>query len=1172
MGGAGAAFYSIMFNVLTSQQAKYLTNSTNSFAYSLETYKQDIEEEAALFLSNEILNTSNKSVFDKYRSLDFIFKVVDDSLINLETLMASPLMNIPRGMVSIRELQKANPLLLISSFTNNKEEKYYYGKLITQELLSQFAKRINAEVALVSQDNIIDYSNSAINQMYFYNINKANAELLLKNNYDIYSEETDNSYFLASLYRIKNKSFQSYEINAIIFTNVNEVVSLQNNLFNILILLGMASISLSFILTLLFTSRLRNQIQSLSESTQITKSGDFHNRLLIESKDEIGELASAFNQMLDELERNEKAKTEYTEFITLINQNPTMKEISESALRKIVTATGVVSGALYAVVKNDIQFINSHGIDKEIIPSADRNNFYKTVIESAEPKEMFFESDAPKVLSGLLEIEIRYLLIIPILYSNKVIAVLELASVSKLGREAKDYLEKIKEQLAVGLTNAMAFLQLENFVNELKVLNEDYQNQNIRIKLQNETLVELHNEITIKAKELEIQKKKAEELTELKSQFLATMSHELRTPMNAILGLSELVLEDKTLVPKNKERLSVVIRSGKRLLNLINDVLELSKIEAGKMEIKCENFLLEDLIAEVSASMQPIAAEKKLELRLIRKNSTNIYVTTDKTKLLQILINLIGNAIKFTEIGFVEFRISVEANNFIVFEVADTGIGISKTETDIIFEEFRQADSSITRKFGGTGLGLSICKKFAELLKATISVSSEIGKGSLFEVKIPLAVTKDTECLSISVRDSNAFRNNLDNTVLVIDDDSDTRYSISQYLNNQGYETVIAETGSRGVQLAKRIHPFAITLDLFLPDIDGWSIIKELKSDSETKDIPIILASMIGDKKIGFGLGVFDFMIKPFSSEVIKTALLNVKRLTGKEIQKIALVNDDFAEYEIIKNSVKNENILVESIIDNSEAFNKIIQVKPDLVILDLLTHNGNGLLLAQKLHSNIATKKIPIMLCMNEDLSHSEKNELEKAVKQIASEASNSKENLLKIIQEALSSFEGLTSVEVVQGFSQSGESNESYSQTQEGISYTINNGKIGEVLIVDDDPDSLFTINEIVQKCNCKTLLAKSGSDCLEILETKNPDMILLDIMMPGLDGFQTVKLIREMEKFSSIPVLAVTAKAMVEEKKVIYKYGFDGFVSKPINPGLLAFKITKFLTQKNKAKKNA
>jgi signal transduction histidine kinase/CheY-like chemotaxis protein len=738
-----------------------------------------------------------------------------------------------------------------------------------------------------------------------------------------------------------------------------------------------------------------------------------------------------------------------------------------------------------------------------------------------------------------------------VLYNNKVIAILELASFEKPTIETKEYLAKIQEQLAIGLTNAKAVVQLENFVGELKKLNEEYQRQNLQIKKQNETLLELSNQLKTKAEELALQKEKAEESTKLKSQFLASMSHELRTPMNSILGLTELILEKAQLGGKNKERLEVVLKSGKRLMRLINDILDLSKIEAGKMEIRDEDVLLEDIIDEVSNTITPLAIEKNLNFNIQRACNTRIIVNTDRVRVAQILINLLGNAIKFTEKGKLELFVSITSDKMLKFSVTDTGIGISSENQKIIFEEFRQLDGTSTRKYSGTGLGLAICKKIIDLLGGKIWLDSNEGKGSKFSFILPIKYVQDRKKENTLPINLDVIKRNIKNPILVIDDDAEIRYTIGQYLISKGYEVVFADSGNAGIEMALEHQPFAITLDIILPDRDGWSVLKELKENPITKDIPVILVSIIGDKNFGYGLGAFEYFVKPISAEQLLSAFDKLEFLVKKRIQKIVIVDDDELEFEKFKKEFKDDNISIEYIKDSEFAFNKIAEVQPDLIILDLIMPKIDGITLSHKLYSNPKTKNIPIIISTAKDLSAEERKSLTNIVEEIAVKSHDDTRNVLKIVRDRIK-------IQEIQ--------NNIFSNSQDNDEHTANNisldkpdnNYLGEVLIVDDDPDTLFTINEIVEATGCKTYTAKSGIDCLKQLEKIHPDLILLDIMMPEMDGFQTLNNIRANNLLANIPIYAITAKAMSGDKEVILKHGFNDYIAKPVSSIIISSKI--------------
>jgi signal transduction histidine kinase/CheY-like chemotaxis protein len=865
--------------------------------------------------------------------------------------------------------------------------------------------------------------------------------------------------------------------------------------------------------------------------------------------------------MLDELEKKEIAKNEYAEFITLINRNPTLKEISDVALKKILDSCDFLIGGLYSV-DDQVTRISSYGLDDRSEKRSEFSEFIKKVIKNKEGLELFDENLLPVVSTGLMNIKIKYLLFLPILYNNEPVALLELGSLNKPSEEVRDYLEKIKDQLAIGITNAKALSQLENLVTKLKQLNEEYHKQNVQIKEQNETLLQLHNELRLQTEELEKQRQKALNLTEAKSRFLANMSHELRTPMNSILGLTELMLEKAYLEPRNKERLEVVLNSGKRLMTLINDILDLSKIEAGKVEIRNEDVLLNDVLEEIYGSIVPLANEKGINYKIVKNLDTHVVISTDRGKVVQVLINLLGNAVKYTDIGEVLLKLSV-VNEMLMFEVIDTGIGISEEEMKMIFEEFRQLNGSRSARRGGTGLGLAISKKLAEILGGSLTVTSELNKGSTFTFSVPFKQIKLLIPQSPEVKvNIQTLLKNKKHPILVIDDEQEARYTIGQYLLSIGYEVIFAEDGVKGLQMAVDNQPFAIILDVLLPNLDGWSVLKELKQIPQTKDIPVILVSIIANKNFGYSLGAFEYLVKPVSSERLLTTFSKLENLAHKKIQKIVIVDDDELEFQKYKKELASDKTKIEFIKDSEYAFNKISEIQPDLIIIDLMMPKVDGITLSHKLKSSTKTKHIPIIISTAKDISEDEKKSLANIVEDITIKSQGHPLDVLRVVKDRIEMQEKANVVYLPEnGKDQKEETVEikfSEKETREAQSLGI------EVLIVDDDPDTLFTLDEIVQSSKCKTVLAKNGKECLEVLERKVPDLILLDIIMPEMDGFQTIKQIRKNSKWAEIPVFAVTAQAMKEDNEIILKHGFSDYIPKPVNPSIVSEKIQKLITQ--------
>ncbi len=1154
LGSSAIAFYSIMYNTLTTQQSKIIISSSRNFIFTYRSFVDGIDEEFWTLLNNTPEIFFERPLLTASYN-DFYLEANTADSTKIIRLSSKSFVQIPKQNFTINEFVEFNPYAIINVRKISSDRICYFGKIITNNTLDDFSQRIGSDIALVWDNFTAEVSNSNLNYQHTFLLSKAYNYLKQKNDLEVFVGDSETSDIIATSHKIDKLSIYGNDLGFVFFRSHSDATDLRETLRNILILIGIVGIILALILSYVLTHKLRSRISDLNHATAQTSIGNFDTRINVSSNDEIGNLGKAFNTMLDELKKNQRAKSEYSDFITLINQNASLTEISNAALKKIIDTCGFLVGALYSIDEDEVSLICSYGLNSTN-PNRERNEFYKKIIETKKSIEISSESSLSTVQTGTLDLKISYLLLLPVINNNKVIAILELASIGKPNVNAKDYLEKIKEQLAIGLTNAKAVVQLENFVNELKLLNEEYQKQNIQIKKQNDTLLELSNQLKIKAEELAIQKEKAEDSTRLKSQFLASMSHELRTPMNSILGLTELILDKAQMSGKNRERLEVVLKSGKRLMSLINDILDLSKIEAGKMEIREEDLLLEEIIEEVSNTATPLALEKGLSFNVKRNCNTRFIINTDRGRVTQVLINLIGNAIKFTQKGKIELSVSFNQEKMLLFSISDTGIGISEEDKKIIFEEFRQIDGTTTRKYSGTGLGLAISKKILDLLGGKIWVASIEGEGSVFSFTIPIKYEQEkrkTEVMPVNV---DVLRKNIKNPVLVIDDDPEVRYTIGQYLISKGYEVIFAENGETGIKLAISKQPFAITLDLLLPQKDGWSILKELKENLSTKDIPVILVSIIGDKNLGYGLGAFEYFIKPISAEKLLTAFSKLESLAKKRIQKIVIVDDDELEFEKFKNEFKSDNITIEYIQDSEFAFNKIAEVQPDLIILDLMMPKLDGITLSHKLKSNSKTKHIPIIISTAKNLSEEEHVSLHEIVEDITVKSKGHPLDVLKTVRDRIK-------MQEVDEFFTSDDSEPS-SNSNLFVEEESVGDFFGEVLIVDDDPDTLFTLNEMVQATGCKTHLAKSGVECLKILENVRPDLIMLDIMMPEMDGFQTLKNIRSNTDLAGIPIYAVTAKAMVGDKEIILKHGFNDYIPKPVNSTIISSKIAQLFSK--------
>jgi len=850
-------YYSILSDSLISLQKKSLSVSLNNFISNLQSYSQQLDNSFYLFYRKS-KDFNNIEV----NKLDFVFRVDGEFL---TPIFRSEILKLPDEQLTVNKLKSSLSNLYIKK-AEIDGKTFYYGTVVDLNFLNSISQKINADVVLFSDKVIIDVSNPQQNQELFFLFLNAVIELYDENKYNIFSEESNSANILATLYKPFDLDNSVSNLSFLIFNKLEEYLQLKDSLKNILIVIGTAGIILSVLLSYIFTIRIRKQINQLSSATLSIREGDFNVKVAMKGNDELTHLGETFNLMVDKLRKNNKILSDYSDFITLLNQKSSSKEIAEVALNKIISTCNFSIGAIYLVDENNnIKIISAWGINADNIYINDKTLFNE-VIEKKNKLILNFDSNIPSIKTGLLDIKLNHLILQPIIYSDKVVAILELVSQFPINEDTLDYLEKIQDQLAIGLMNARAVNQLETYVEELKKLNEELKNRNIQIVQQNEMLIKLSEALQNQAKELSIQKERAEESTKLKSQFLARISHELKTPLNSIIGLTDLIIAKSDLEERDKERLKVIQRSGKRLIDLINNLLDYSKIESGKLKPEFSDFLLNEFVNDIVLEMEPLVSQKKLKLIINKKFNPELRIYSDKEKLSQVLINLLGNAIKFTPDGFIEFTIIEENNDLLKFIVSDTGIGIADPDKEIIFEEFRQADGSSSRKYGGTGLGLSISKKIIELLGGSIWFESKLNVGTKFFIQLPLKNISSEITSSLNIKNifnSDAENNNL---ILVIDDDSDSLFTLTEILNSYGFRTTVARSGFEALKILENVLPDLVLLDIMMPEMDGFQTIKKIKSIERLKSVKIFAVTakaMENARDVITNSGFDDCVFKP---------------------------------------------------------------------------------------------------------------------------------------------------------------------------------------------------------------------------------------------------------------------------------------------------------------------
>jgi len=528
------------------------------------------------------------------------------------------------------------------------------------------------------------------------------------------------------------------------------------------------------------------------------------------------------------------------------------------------------------------------------------------------------------------------------------------------------------------------------------------------IKVQN-----LAQEQQAAALEIKNAKEEAEQASRAKSEFLANMSHELRTPMNAILGYSEMLMEDaedagqEDFIPDLKK----INQAGTHLLALINDVLDLSKIESGKMEAFCEEINLDSLIDEVAATAHPLLEKNGNQLAVERgKNLGSAF--QDITKLRQVLLNLMSNAAKFTHQGTVTLhanRLTKENRDWLSLAVSDTGIGIAADKLDHVFGEFTQADNSTTRDYGGTGLGLAISSRFCELLGGDLSVHSELGEGSTFTILIPVELPGSKppqQIVATPVEVTGMVQESMQDitpgsSILVIDDDPEACELIERNLTKDGFKVITATSGEQGLRLAHEIQPAVITLDVMMPDMDGWSVLRALKADPTLRHIPVIMLTMMDDRSRGYSLGAVDYLTKPVDREQLSKTLSRYYR-DGKS-STVMLVEDDLETRDMMARTLTKAGWVVSEAGNGQEALDLLSTKSPDLILLDLMMPVMDGFSFLTEMRARPELLHIPIIVVTAKDLTPDDRQRLSGMAAHVLEKSPHTCEQLLDYVRDAV-------------------------------------------------------------------------------------------------------------------------------------------------------------------------
>lgn len=952
-------------------------------------------------------------------------------------------------------------------------------------------------------------------------------------------------------------------------------------------------------------------------ATNISK-GEYKIRLNVEQNDSLGELSASLNTMAASLDQsfNELADREWKQRgISQLNDHMAgEKEIftlAGSIISHLAEYTNSQVGAFYLSESNG-SLVLKGGYAYKVDDKNERIHMGEGIIgQCAQSRKPIYTQSIPEdsfmVSFGTGEVKPKNIIAIPVFFENRVKAVIELGTVHDYDAKTLDFLQSISHNIGISIHTSLNRTRLQELLEETQAQSEELQAQHSELeslnteleaqaeklqaseeelKVQQEELTEANQELLERSKLLEEKnemvitrnieiQKKSEELAlnaKYKSEFLANMSHELRTPLNSILLLSRLLGEnnDSNLKPEQVEFAKVIQSSGNSLLLLIDDILDLSKIESGKMELEYETVALEEIARDINMTFAPIAEEKKIRFTIQLEKEAPVAIETDKLRLEQIIKNLASNAIKFTNDGYVEVSIlnSPLRKDYLDIRVKDTGIGIPAEKQQIIFEAFQQADGSTRRKYGGTGLGLSISRQLAVLLRGDITLESEIGAGSTFVLTIPKSkqaadeaeareadkkeeeevsqeavppVPSSSEYIALQIPeeipdDRNSITEN-DKVIMIIEDDTAFANALLEFTRKKGYKGIIAVRGDHGIELAKQYRPIGILLDIQLPVRSGWEVMAELKSDKLTRHIPVHIMSSFEVKKQSLLSGAIDFINKPMAFEHMDTIFRKIEFYLQKDAKKVLIIEDNSKHAEALSYFLSTHQI--NSMISNQadKGLESLRKNEVDCVILDMGIPDMKAYETLEALKISKGLETIPVIIFTGKSLSRSEEMRIKKYADSIVVKTAHSYRRILDEVSLFLHLME---------------ESKQKANSSKTGKAAPLAEVlQAKRVLIADDDVRNIFSLTRALEQHQMQVVAAIDGKEALQALE-KNPDMdiILMDMMMPEMDGYETITRIRKHPKWKNVPIIAVTAKAMTGDREKCIQAGASDYISKPVD----------------------
>jgi HAMP domain-containing protein/CheY-like chemotaxis protein/putative methionine-R-sulfoxide reductase with GAF domain len=945
----------------------------------------------------------------------------------------------------------------------------------------------------------------------------------------------------------------------------------------------------------LLAANLTTQVRAIAEvATAVTK-GDLTRSIQVDARGEVSDLKDNINTMIYNLrattERNQEQdwlKTNLAKFTRMLQGQRDLLTVSKMLLSELAPLVDAQQGTIYQMDDGgdevpSLRLLSGYaqrpgqperiGVGEGLVGQC--------VIE----KQRILLNDVPpnytRVHSSLGEASPASIVVLPVLFEGQTKAVIELASLHPFSVTHITFLEQLTQSIGVVLNTIEATMRTEGLLQQSQQLTVELQSQQKELQQTNEELAqkarqlaEQNAEVERKNTEVEYARRaledKAAELaltSKYKSEFLANMSHELRTPLNSILVLGQQLAANSAgnLMPKQVEFARTIHSSGSDLLNLITDILDLSKIESGTVTVEAEEITFTSLRDSIERNFRHVAETKNLPFEVDFSPNLPRAITTDHKRLQQILKNLLSNAFKFTAQGRVAVNVKTvtegwtpghpvlsRAAHALAFAISDTGIGIAAEKQKLIFEAFQQADAGTSRKYGGTGLGLAISRELATLLGGEIRLASAPGQGSTFTLYLPsffLEPMADKNRFSSTtplvlpvpreetIADDRESVQPGDRVLLIVEDDPHYARVLLGLTREKGFKGIVATRGTAALALAREYQPLAITLDIFLPDMLGWTVLNNLKLNPATRHIPVQIISVEEERSHALAHGAFSYAVKPATTEGLDECFDRIKKFIEPRVRRLLIVEDNPAESQGIVELLGHDDIEIVTAASGAEAFQKLLDLPFDCCVLDLKLPDISGFDLLQKIQMEPGLRDIPIIVFTGKDLSGDEEKQLRTMAKSVLIKDVQSPERLLD--ETALFLHRVVATLP------------EAKQKMLDSLhtSSSILRGR--RVLIVDDDARNIFALTSMLENEEMDVISATNGRQAIELIRNDPAiGVVLMDIMMPEMDGYETIREIRKDPQFSVLPILALTAKAMKGDREKCLTAGASDYIAKPVN----------------------